>query len=278
MGCLDHPDTKFDHWSSNIHFSGPCNLDCYYCIGQFMPHLENYNSLNTAPEDMAGLDRFIEEVTKRGISEVTLTGTNTDPLLYKHIPALAKYLRERIPDLRLGIVTNGQTFPKNMSWLSAPPTYGEQALAHTFQRVVLSVPTFDPDLYRQIEGGGKPPGVWQWRTALWHTTFEVNVILLPEVLPGLWRTVAELINARVPRVNLREPYGFQRAGNPMMPALPDKHLFGQPQYSMGTTVLTYWDVYRVQIQSVNLFANGRVTTDYAVTRGYHPDGKVIEQL
>jgi pyruvate-formate lyase-activating enzyme len=268
MGCLDHPDTKFDHWSSNIHFSGPCNLDCYYCIGQFMPQLENHNSLNTAPEDMAGLDKFIAEVKARGIHEVTLTGTNTDPLLYKHIAALAEYLRAEIPNLRLGIVTNGQ---KLWHWNSA--------LAKTFSRVVLSVPTFDRDLYKTIEGGGHPPSMKAWRSALIMSQpiFEVNVILLPEVLPGLWRTIANLIGHKVPRVNLREPYGFQRAGNPMMPALPDTHIFGQPQYSMGNTVLTYWDVYRVQIQSVNLFANGTVTTDYAVTRGYHPEGKVIEQ-
>src|SRR3990172_8839296 len=104
MGCLNSTG-QFEHWFANIHFSGPCNRACYFCIGQHMMALDSLNNLDTWP--LKNLDEFIQACKERDISEINLTGSNTDPLLYRHISKLHDYLEHHIPNLVLGVRTNG---------------------------------------------------------------------------------------------------------------------------------------------------------------------------
>jgi molybdenum cofactor biosynthesis enzyme MoaA len=190
MGCLDHPDTKFKHWSANIHFSGPCNLKCTYCIGQFMPHLNGYNTLHVPPGLLPGIDNFLHKVRKRNIKEITLTGTNTDPALYHNLSVLTEWLREEIgEDLKIGIVTNGQ---------ESIPVCRPVSQAPMFDRVVVSVPSFDSDIYSEVQGGGSMGEYMFERAYAWRPGLEVNILLLPQVLPGLWKTIAPLISGQAP--------------------------------------------------------------------------------
>ena len=85
MGCLNSSN-KFEHVFANIHLSGPCNRSCYFCIGQHMMDLDPENNLDTWP--LLGLDKFVERCNERSITDVFVTGTNTDPMLYKHTAQL----------------------------------------------------------------------------------------------------------------------------------------------------------------------------------------------
>lgn len=42
-------------------------------------------------------------------------------------------------------------------------------------------------------------------------------------------------------------------------------------------LVTYWDVHYVEVESVNLYANGLVSETYPVTAGHHPTGFVLDQ-
>lgn len=72
-----------------------------------MMDLDAYNSLSVHPSEMKGLDEFIDECVKRNVTDINLTGTNTDPLLFQHVSDLRAYLEGSIPDLRFGLRTNG---------------------------------------------------------------------------------------------------------------------------------------------------------------------------
>jgi hypothetical protein len=68
-----------------------------------MMALDALNTLDKWP--LPGLDKFIEECKEKDVKEVYLTGTNTDPLLYKHHNHLIKVLRNN--GFSPGIRTNG---------------------------------------------------------------------------------------------------------------------------------------------------------------------------
>src|SRR3990172_9472637 len=104
MGCLN-AGRDFSHWFANIHLSGPCNRSCYFCIGQHMMGLDAYNNLDKWPLD--GIDEFVRRCQAHGVHEVNLTGTNTDPLLYKHVKELKTCLADKLGGVVLGIRSNG---------------------------------------------------------------------------------------------------------------------------------------------------------------------------
>lgn len=261
MGCLNSTG-QFAHWFGNIHFSGPCNRSCYFCIGQHMMDLDPLNNLAKWP--LPGFDEFVARCQARGVREVNLTGTNTDPSLYHHLPALAQELRRAIPEVKLGIRTNGVSVD-HRDWT-------------LFNKASVSVPTFDNATCRKIMGG-PPPDLARLLALPGPRAVKLNVVLCPESLPQLRNTlaIAEFLGIR--KINVREPYGQPHIGDPL-PALglePLEPIFGMPRYRFGAAEVVYWDVHWVEVESVNLYASGRVSETYPITRGHSPNGTVIAQ-
>jgi hypothetical protein len=276
VGCINS-DQNFSHWFSNIHLSGPCNRSCYFCIGQHMMGLDKFNNLNTWPLD--GIDEFVEKCKEHNISEVNLTGTNTDPMLYKHLPELKAYLKERIPNLVFGIRTNG------VAVLSHPEEW------KLFDKGSITFPSFDPNVYEKMMGSNQVPDLFKiTRVTPWP--LKVNIVLSPydvgekdeKPLPKLIRTIMGLQGCGIKKVNLREPYGQPNVGDPLA-AFGHKPSFfhlGMPVYEFTCIdappmLVCYWDVHYCEVESVNLYASGRVSVTYPITKGYTPEGKVVPQ-
>ena len=248
MGCLNSdPLAKDRKWFSNIHFSGPCNRACYFCIGQHMMELDPLNNLDTYP--LANFDEFISEVNSRGITDVNLTGTNTDPSLYQHLPELVTDIRSRVKNSRVGIRTNGVL----------------QDYLYLFDNISVSIPTFDWGLYKELMGKGNPPYIGD----LPMDKVKVNMVLSSKTKHRIHLDIAQLLMMGVKRINLREPYGQPHVGNPI-PWMhePDYHKLGMPVWKVGECEIMYWDVHYVLVESVNLYANGKVSMDYPITRGH----------
>ena len=257
MGCLNDRDNA--HWFGNVHLSGPCNRACYFCIGQNMMALDPLNNLDTWP--MPGWDGFVNECQVRGVKEVYLTGSNTDPLLYRHLPEWVAEVRT-FADV-VGLRTNGAKITDDLA---------------LFDRVSVSVTSFDRDLYRLTMGQGLPPSL----TLIMSQVPEVwaNVVLCPETVRtgDIIRTLTVLRDSGVEKANLREPYGQPHIGDPLAGwCRRSGELFGNPQYDFHGLEVTYWDVHYTAVSSVNLYANGRISTDYPVTKGHAESGSVCDQ-
>ena len=260
MGCLNST-SAFSHVFGNIHLSGPCNRKCYFCIGQHMMALDSENNLDTWP--LTNIDKFVEQCLERGVKEVNLTGTNTDPLLYKHAGKLTDYLRKHIPGVKLGIRTNGVHSIGNYWW---------------YDKMSVSVCSLDGEINKKMMGG--QPGAVEFFANTFGNDFKVNIILGPENTRDgdLFRTLKRLVLMGVTRVNLREPYGQPHIGDPMASlCIPSSPRLGMPVYQWGPMEVTYWDVHYVEVESVNLYANGRVSSDYPITRGHAESGEVHDQ-
>lgn len=261
MGCLNSSE-KFEHWFGNIHLSGPCNRACYFCIGQHMMDLDSYNTLKTWP--LPHLDEFCAQLRKRPVKEICLTGTNTDPLLYHHHAELTAYLRSEFPTTDLAIRTNGAAYTPEIFKL--------------YDKASLSICSFNPVLYQKMMGRGVPPNIEKIIAENPKLNLKVNVILGPEILNGdLEKTLDYLASLGIKRVNLREPYGQPHIGDPLAQLPIVKEVFGMPCHRIGNTDVTYWDVHYVEVESVNLYASGRVSETYPITLGHSPKGEVHDQ-
>lgn len=264
MGCLNSTG-QFSHWFGNIHLSGKCNRSCYFCIGQHMHGLDRIDNLDQWP--LLGIDEFIAKCHEHKITEVNITGTDTDPLLYKHLAKLTLVLRDKIPGAVLGIRTNGVANTDRIG---------------CFDKGSISVTSFNEELYRKTMGQGKPPNVAALVKQFW-IPLKLNIVLCPETVEGgtksdLMKTLGVANKLGFKRVNLREPYGQAHIGDPLKKSMsPVKETLGMPTYDFHGTEVTYWDVHYVEVESVNLYANGIVSETYPVTKGHHPTGFVKDQ-
>jgi len=272
MGCLNSQG-QFSHWFANIHLSGACNRSCYFCIGQHMPGLDPINNLDTWP--LPGMDEFLTKCREQGVKEINLTGSDTDPLLYRHLPELTAFLRKEIPGAILGIRTNGVLEERHPD------------LIDLFDKGSISVTSFDSAIYKKTMGHGSPPDVAGFRQR--HPGFRVkgNVVLCPETVTknsngfcDLDATLKYFASNGFEKVNIREPYGQTHIGDPLKGSQFEQigTIYAMPIYNVYGMQVTYWDVHYVEVESVNLYANANVSVTYPVTLGHDPVlGTVFDQ-
>lgn len=272
MGCLNSQG-QFSHWFGNIHLSGPCNRAYYFCIGQHMPGLDPVNNLDTWP--LKAMDEFLAKCREHNVTEINLTGSDTDPLMYRHLPELTAFLREQIPGAVLGIRTNGVLEDRN------------PAMLDLFDKGSISVTSFNQAIYKKTMGRGYPPDIEGFRER--HPKFRVkgNVVLCPETVlrdnkgfSDLDATLEHFAFNGFKKVNIREPYGQTHIGDPLKGTQFEQigTIYAMPIYNVYGMQVTYWDVHYVEVESVNLYANGNVSVTYPVTLGHDPVlGTVFDQ-
>ena len=264
MGCLNSNE-GFSHWFGNIHLSGPCNRSCYFCIGQHMMALDPLNNLSRFPLD--NLDKFVEQCHSRGVTEVNVTGTNTDPLMYEYQAELKAYLSKHIPGLTLGLRTNGALITRRWD------------LWELYDKASITICSLHPETYRRMMGQGSPPDIATILAAT-KKPVKINVVLGPENVHNydILDTIDRLGDMGVRVINMREPYGQPHVGNPLESLTPAGFVHGMPYYERAGALVTYWDVHYVEVESVNLYANGVVSETYPITKGHCPTtGKVLSQ-
>ena len=133
---------------ANILLSGSCNLRCPHCVRRLLAQGEGQNNLDCFP--LAGLDDFCVALRGAGVTQVALTGTNTDPLLYQHHGLLLAHLRDQVPGARISLHTNGVLALAKME------------IVNSYDRVSVSRRSFCAATCRN--GAGATAA--QWRAAL----------------------------------------------------------------------------------------------------------------
>lgn len=271
MGCLNS-DQNFEHRFGNIHLSGPCNRKCYWCIGQHMMALDSYNNLDLFP--LVGLYDFTIKCKTSKVKEINLTGTNTDPMLYRWHYRLVEYLKTYAPGVIVGIRTNGTEIVKKPGFFAL------------YDKASISFSSFDKEISRKVMGGD-PIDLESILEVFGDKDLKINIVLCPEILNNtvheradLCKTLENLGKMGIKQVNLREPYGQPHVGDPFgfLGNDTDKTTYGMPTYNIFGMEVTYWNVHYVQVESINLYANGNISHDYPITRGHDPEtGKVLDQ-
>ncbi len=236
---------------ANLLFSGPCNARCPDCIGKQIDPRRAPPNLDEYPPK--GLDRFLGLIRQHDIREVVLTGANTDPLLYRPLGRLLDDLRAGLPaGTRLGLHSNGRLALARMD------------LVRRFDKLCLSVPSFDPVIYRAAMGVEGVPDVGAIMdqsglpVKLSCLVTEINRVEVPEYME-----CCRALGVR--RVVLRKRFGERRSWAELLPDRwdePAEVRFGNPVFEREGVQVTLWDFEQAQIRSLNLFSSGEVSAEY----------------
>ncbi len=232
---------------ANILFGGPCNRACPFCIGKQLAPALRQNNLRLYP--LRSQDEFIRQVRHRGIGQIVLTGTNTDPQLYRHEQRLLEDLRRQLTQTQFCLHSNGALALRKMT------------VFNQYDRVCLSFPTFEVDLYQRLMGSRKVPDLAE---IVRQSRVPVKISALAA------HTSAEfldrLLEIGIRRVVLRRLYGVKETVR-----LPEGLVLrgdyrGNPVYDWNGMEVTDWSFDSSESTSLNLFPDGTISPDYLLTR------------
>jgi len=235
---------------ANLLLSGPCNLRCPDCLGRRLGPPPR-STLDTFP--LPGLDAFCRRLRAEDVREVSLTGRDTDPLLYRHLPALVQRLREQVPGVRLSLHTNGQ-----LAWTRL-------AAVHLHDRVTVSVPSLDPATYAQMTGGGRLLDL-AGLLAVCRIPLKVSVLVTRRNLSAVGATLDGLQALGVRRAVLRRALDEPLPASLLPGATPVGWFGRNPVYRLGTLEVTEWRFATTDLRCLNLHPDGRIDAEYLLTR------------
>lgn len=236
---------------ANILLSGPCNLRCPHCIGHALRGRRLPENLDLFP--LRGLDEFVARLNAEGIREVSLTGTDTDPQLYRYEVELLACLRSGVPGVRVSLHTNGRLVLRKMD------------VFNRYDRATISIPSFTPAAYRRMTGR---PGVPDLQQILRRSVIPVKISTLvtienrPEI-PALMTKCREL---GIQRLVLRKLYGETRPDDFFPGVEPRRYFAGNPVYDCGGLEVTVWDFTRSTMRCLNLWSDGTISRRYELAR------------
>jgi molybdenum cofactor biosynthesis enzyme MoaA len=236
---------------ANVLFAGPCNLRCPYCIGRQVDPVLNRDNLDEFPP--RNLDAFVGLLRRHDVRQVVLTGTTTDPQLYRHEARLIRRLRERLPEARFSLHTNGQLALKKMDAFNL------------YDRVALSLPSFAPDTYEKMTGSPHVPDLAAIVQAA-RVPVKISCVIDAHNAGQLDAFLARCREIGIRRVVLRQLYGDARQWH-----LPSRlRRIGayrqNPVYDYAGMEVTYWRFDATTSTSLNLFSDGTISTEYLLTR------------
>jgi MoaA/NifB/PqqE/SkfB family radical SAM enzyme len=234
---------------ANLLLTGPCNLRCPHCIGGRLPR-DRTSTLGTFP--LPGLDRFIHTLREKSVSEVSVTGVDTEPLLYRHTHKLLARLRENLPAVRLSLHTNGTLALHRLSRF------------HAYDRATVSFPSQDAETTRRITGS---PRVVDIASLFQRSRIPIKLsILLTEhnrdEIPSL---LAFIRSVGCRRAVLRHLYGEPSPSNPLPHHQPVRSFGANPVYDLDGLEVTVWDFRKTRLPCVNLFPDGSIRVGYELT-------------
>lgn len=234
---------------ANILLAGRCNLRCPACIGRQVPRFAS--TMKRFP--LPGLARFVAAVRRLAIGEISLTGLDAEPQLYAFEAELLETLRAALPGVRLSLHTNGTLLLRRLE------------LAHRYNRICVSYPSFSPALYRRRTGGGAPYSLAARLEAL-RVPLKISTLLDDENLAELPGHLARCRELGVRRLVLRCREGWTAPAD-LLAGLPLVRHFGDnPVFDLQGMEVTLWDFARTRLGCLNLWPDGSVGSEYRLRR------------
>ncbi len=240
---------------ANILFAGPCNQCCPYCIGQQVDPALNRNNLNEFP--LRNLDFFVTLLRQHRVRQIVLTGTTTDPQIYRHEARLIRWLREKVPGVRISLHTNGQLALKKMDAFNL------------YDQATVSFPSFDPDTFQRMTGARRMPDL----AAIVQTAripVKVSCLIDEHNATQIDEFLARCRAIGVRRLVFRQLYGDSRQWNILSTLTPVAFYRNNPIYDYHSVEVTCWNFDRATSSSLNLFSDGSISTEYLLTKHRTP--------
>jgi molybdenum cofactor biosynthesis enzyme MoaA len=236
---------------ANILFAGPCNLRCPYCIGRQVDPALNRNNLDEFP--LRNLDAFVELLRSHRVRQIILTGTTTDPQLYRREACLIRWLREQLPQAQLSLHTNGQLALEKMH------------VFNLYDRATVSFPSFDPDTYEKMTSSRRVPDLAAIVRAA-QVPVKVSCVLNEHNVGQVDAFLARCREIGIRRLAFRQLYGDPRRWDILSHLTPVGSYRNNPIYDDAGLQVTYWNFDRTTSTSLNLFSDGTISTDYLLAR------------
>lgn len=236
---------------ANILFAGACNRFCPFCIGNDVARDLNQDNLGIFPP--RNWETFVSEVRRLEISEIIFTGTTTDPHLYRHEAELIARVRRDLPGAQVSIHTNGVLTLKKIREFNS------------YDRATISLPSFDPEIYRRVMGVGAVPDLARILKAS-EIPVKISAVITEHNVDDLDSFIAQLAEMGIRRMALRQLAGDSRRWSVLDDTAPRAFYRGNPVFDWHGLEVTYWNFDTTQSRSVNLFSDGTIGDTYLLTR------------
>jgi molybdenum cofactor biosynthesis enzyme MoaA len=192
-------------------------------------------------------------IRQHDIRQITLTGTNTDPQLYRHEALLLSWLREHLPMARISLHTNGQLAMRKL------------ATFNMYDRATISFPSFTPQVFANMTGSRHMPDLAAILRAA-RIPIKVSCVIGEQNAHQIDDFVARCHSIGVRRLALRQLYGDNRQWPILSDLEPVYYFRGNPVYDYFGVQVTYWHFEHTTTTSLNLFADGTISSEYLLTR------------
>ena len=244
-------NTKCRYDFANILFAGRCNQRCPYCIGQQLPKALNHDNLDEFPP--RNLEAYVALIKQHNIRQITLSGTNTDPQLYRHEAQLLSWLREHLPMARISLHTNGQLAMKKL------------AVFNTYDRATISFPSFTPQVFANMTGARHMPDMPAILRAA-RIPIKISCVVGEQNAHQIDEFVAHCHSIGVRRLALRQLYGDDRQWPILLDLEPVSYFRNNPVYDYFGMQVTHWRFEHTTTTSLNLFADGTISSEYLLAK------------
>jgi len=192
------------------------------------------------------------------IRQVVFTGTDTDPQLYQHEARLLVHLRKRLSSkTQFSLHTNGRLALRKIE------------IFNQYDRVTLSLPSFQPATYQQMMGVPGPPDLSDiLRKA--RIPVKISCLVTTGNANEIPQFLAHCRTLGVQRVVLRKRFGEHKPWEQItsfdrLPFIPQDEYRSNPVNNFQGMEVTLWDFDQCTSKSINLFASGLISSTYLLT-------------
>lgn len=240
----------------NILFGGPCNQKCVFCVGQQLP--AEMSPRNHRQWPLKNIGGFIDAMNATKTKRVILSGTTTDPQLYKYEGQLVDFLRDNIQNSHLSLHTNGILALQKLD------------VFNKYDTATLSINSFNPTTFRRIHGVSSMPDL-QTIVAVSTPTLKLSCVLTPDNVSEVESYITTAAEMGIRRIALRRVLDVKRGSQrvPIPSVLQNFEITrmhcGNPVYEIDGVEVTFWTFDETTGQSLNLFADGTLSTQYLLS-------------
>lgn len=206
------------------------------------------------------MDKFVAKLQEGATSKIILTGTRTDPQLYKFEDKLLAYLRKHVPGSHISLHTNGLLAVKKLK------TFNQ------YDTATISLNSFDREVYRVIHGTRIMPDL-AFLLANSSVPIKLSCVITNENVQHVEQYLQACQRLGIQRVAFRHVFNQVPLHVPFFNnRTPTSQHCGNPVFDVDGIQVTYWVFENTTGASLNLFADGTLSEQYLLSKAPNAAG------